>query len=334
MKSILNSHIFKLTALTAAMVIILSLMKLFGVAGLVSTGFITLTTTPAIRWLSFDVPYGILTAALGYDIDSQQSNYPIDWISLLAYTAARGYGNFDNNSMGHMQSAVARIQDGEDINDIADGLNKFDYFMRAYGAVLSGFVGMYEIITDEGAKRQYGLRVFSPIPKNFYYEHFDDFGNPRDYGYRRRHLGHDLFGEIGIPIIAIEDGIIEALGWNQYGGWRIGIRSLDNRRYFYYAHLRRDRPFANGLEIGMRVNAGDVIGFLGRSGYSTRENVDNISVPHLHLGLQIIFEGNEHEIWVDIYNLVRLLNKNRMPVYRDEDGEYQRSLNINNFPDY
>ena len=43
-------------------------------------------------------------------------------------------------------------------------------------------------------------------------------------------------GSIGTPIIAVESGTIEHLGWNQYGGWRIGIRSNDKKRYYYYAH--------------------------------------------------------------------------------------------------
>ena len=53
-------------------------------------------------------------------------------------------------------------------------------------------------------------------------------------------------GSIGTPIIAVESGIIEQLGWNQYGGWRIGIRSFDGKRYYYYAHLRKDHPYVEG----------------------------------------------------------------------------------------
>ncbi len=54
-------------------------------------------------------------------------------------------------------------------------------------------------------------------------------------------------GSIGTPVIAVEGGVVEALGWNQYGGWRIGIRSFDGQRYYYYAHLRRDHPFHTSL---------------------------------------------------------------------------------------
>lgn len=70
-------------------------------------------------------------------------------------------------------------------------------------------------------------------------------------------------GSLGAPIAAVEGGTVEALGWNRYGGWRVGIRSFDKKRYYYYAHLRKDAPFAPGLQVGDTVNAGDIIGFMG-----------------------------------------------------------------------
>ncbi len=71
-----------------------------------------------------------------------------------------------------------------------------------------------------------------------------------------------MMGLVGTPIIAIESGYVEALGWNRYGGWRIGIRSFDKKRYYYYAHLRQNRPYAEGLKEGDYVTAGgDVIGY-------------------------------------------------------------------------
>ena len=67
------------------------------------------------------------------------------------------------------------------------------------------------------------------------------------------------YGSIGTPIIAVESGYIEALGWNQYGGWRVGIRSFDGKRYYYYAHLRKNHPYAENLKESDSVKAGDVI---------------------------------------------------------------------------
>ena len=131
-----------------------------------------------------------------------------------------------------------------------------------------------------------------------------------------------MMGQVGTPIIAVESGYVEALGWNQYGGWRIGIRSFDKKRYYYYAHLRQNYPYQSNLEVGSVVTAGDVIGYLGRTGYSTKENTNNIDTPHLHFGLQLIFdesqkEGN-NEIWIDCYELIKFLHQNQSQVVKVE----------------
>lgn len=290
-----------------------------------------------IRWMDFEVPLAILKQAYKYDIESRGSETPLDFVQLLAYTAARGWGSFKGSGPSvAMDEVVQRLQNGERLNEITQDMKLYDFYLSAYEAVLGGFVGEYEIETESGPKRCYGLKVFSPIAKGFYFTHSDDFGNPRNYGYRRPHLGHDLFGSTGAPIISVEDGIVEAMGWNQYGGWRIGIRSLDGKRYYYYAHLRKDKPYSAGLELGGRVSAGDVIGYLGATGYSRRENISNIKVPHLHFGMQIIFDESQkdgkNQIWIDTYNIVRFLGINRMEVIRDADGEYKRGIYINNAP--
>ena len=130
------------------------------------------------------------------------------------------------------------------------------------------------------------------------------------------------YGSIGTPIIAVESGYIEALGWNQYGGWRVGIRSFDGKRYYYYAHLRKDHPYAKDLCEGQIVTAGDVIGYLGMTGYSSHENVNNINIPHLHFGVQLIFnevqkDGN-NQIWIDVYEIIKLLEKHKSPLLQQE----------------
>lgn len=140
-----------------------------------------------------------------------------------------------------------------------------------------------------------------------------------------------FFGSIGTPIIAVESGYVEALGWNQYGGWRIGIRSFDKKRYYYYAHLRKDHPYAKDLSEGQIVSAGDVIGYLGMTGYSPKENVNNINIPHLHFGIQLIFnevqkDGN-NQIWIDVYDIVEFLRKYSSSVYlaSPSTSDYERT---------
>ena len=177
--------------------------------------------------------------------------------------------------------------------------------------------------------RKYGLKAFSPIARYFPYEDYDDFGASRSYGYKRPHLGHDMMGQVGTPIIAVESGYVEAIGWNQYGGWRLGIRSFDKKRYYYYAHLRKNYPYHKSLKEGSIVQAGDVIGYMGRTGYSQTENTNNIEVSHLHFGLQLIFdesqkEGN-NEIWIDCYELMKFLALNRSETVKNQETkEYDR----------
>jgi murein DD-endopeptidase MepM/ murein hydrolase activator NlpD len=273
-----------------------------------------------IKWVDFGICYEALDKALKADIKSMDSEVKLDWIEILAYLASRYGGNFSRYKSKDMDDLITKLNNGESIENLTDKMKYYSYFHEAYTAVLGGFIGGYEIEVDDennpGQKKwvqKYGLKVFSPIARGYYYNHYDDFGNSRNYGFKRVHLGNDLMGSIGTPIIAVESGTIEALGWNQYGGWRIGIRSFDQKRYYYYAHLKKDHPYHNDLKVGDTVYAGDVIGYLGRTGYSTKENVNNIDTSHLHFGMQLIFDESQKEtvseIWIDVYRIVKLLSK-------------------------
>ena len=184
---------------------------------------------------------------------------------------------------------------------------------------------------------KYGLKSFFPLAKNFPYSDFDDFGVSRSYGFKRRHLGHDMMGQVRTPIIAVESGYVEALGWNQYGGWRIGIRSSDKKRYYYYAHLRKNYPFQSNLKEGSAVQAGDVIGYMGRTGYSSKENTNNIEESHLHFGLELVFDESQkesdHEIWINCYELVKFLRKNQCETVKvDGTKEWTRVYQTKDIP--
>lgn len=79
--------------------------------------------------------------------------------------------------------------------------------------------------------------------------------------------------------------------------------------------------------------AGDVIGYLGMTGYSTKENVNNINIPHLHFGIQLIFDESQkdgnNEIWIDVYQIIEFLRKNQSEVYKnEEEKEYYRKYDI------
>lgn len=283
-----------------------------------------------IKWVEFNVPSEALNKAYEYDVNTYGEEVHLDWVELLAYMGTVYGGDFSGYSDSDMEKFVNELQqEGGNIESLTKDMEYYDYYREAYGAVLDGMVGEYKIQeTDESSqgkkkwKKIYGLKAYHPIAKGFPYGDYDDFGVSRSYGYKRNHLGHDMMGQVGTPIIAVESGYVMELGWNQYGGWRIGVSSFDNKRYYYYAHLRQDFPYTKSLKEGSVVQAGDVIGYMGRTGYSTTENVNNIDTYHLHFGLQLIFdesqrEGN-NEIWVNPYGLVRFLYQNQSEVKRDD----------------
>lgn len=289
-----------------------------------------------IKWVDFKVTYEALDYAIKLDIKYHESERPVSFIELLAYTTAKNGNNFSRFKTSRLDAIIDKLNSGETMAQLSEGLKYYDYYLEAYTAILSGIVGEYEIEVDDELsetgkrwERKYGIKAFSPFAKGFYYRHYDDFGAGRSYGFNRKHLGHDMIGSVGTPIIAVEGGIIEQMGWNQYGGWRIGIRSKDKKRYYYYAHLRKNFPYNKDLKVGSVVQAGDVIGYLGRTGYSIKENVNNINVAHLHIGLQLIFDESQKEcyseIWIDVYPIMQLLYRNKSAVVKNEQTkEYRR----------
>jgi murein DD-endopeptidase MepM/ murein hydrolase activator NlpD len=96
-----------------------------------------------------------------------------------------------------------------------------------------------------------------------------------------RHEGTDIFAEPGTPVRAVLGGRVEAAGWNFYAGWRVGIRG-DDGRYWFYAHLASPPQ----LPVGIRVNAGEVIGSVGNTGYGDDPGHKDEFVPHLHIGIR------------------------------------------------
>lgn len=289
-----------------------------------------------IKWVDFKLTDSAMRKAMKLDIDSFNKDKHLNWLEMLAVLGAKYGGDFTKFKESDLISLAKRLSDGEKIEDISKDLKYYSYYLEAYTAVLGEFLGEYELQDDSADgtyTKKYGLKAFSPIAKGYGYSHYDDFGNSRSYGYKRKHLGHDMMGSVGTPIIAIESGTVEAIGWNQYGGWRIGIRSFDQKRYYYYAHLRKNHPYPADLSVGHTVKAGDVIGYLGMTGYSSKENVNNIDTPHLHMGIQLIFDESQKdgngEIWIDCYEIAKFLSQNSSAVVKNElTNEYQRKYDF------
>ncbi len=280
-----------------------------------------------IKWVDFNVTKTALNDTLKYDIQTHKTDSHVSWIALLAYLAVKNGGNFSGYKTSQFTSLAEKLKNNKDTRTLSGNEKLYDYYFESYSAVLSGLVGEYTV----NGETKYGFCGFSPFAKGFYYGHSDDFGASRSYGYKRKHLGHDMMAGVGTPIVAVESGYVECAGWNRYGGWRIGIRSFDGKRYYYYAHLRKNHPY-NDIYEGKIVNAGEVIGYLGMTGYSTVENTNNINIPHLHIGLQLIFDESQkdgiNQIWLDLYQLINFLENYRSEVYYDSEKKEYYAKNV------
>ncbi len=141
----------------------------------------------------------------------------------------------------------------------------------------------------------------------------DSWNDLRKYGGRRRHEGTDIMAKNNLrgyyPIISITDGTVEKLGWLEQGGYRVGIRAPSGG-YFYYAHLDSYAPF---LSVGDKIIAGQLLGFMGDSGYGKEGTVGQFDV-HLHLGIYVQTEAGEMS--VNPYAILCMLEKNRSSFIR------------------
>ncbi len=313
-------------------------MKAWLFIGLMLLSMVVPAGAEPIKWVDFQVPYESLEYAMEQDIKSFDQEKHISWIDSLALAACRTGGKC---GLAAVKKAVGDLKDGKAPAELlGENAKYYSYYHKAYSAALGGLLGSYAIQTGEGWVASYGLKAFSPIASGYGYSHCADFGAGRSYGFKRKHLGNDLMGALGTPIVAVEGGVVEALGWNRYGGWRVGIRSFDSKRYYYYAHLKKDAPFAPGLELGTMVQAGDLLGFMGRTGYSDKQNTNNIETVHLHFGMQLIFDESQKEcnseIWIDVYDIVRLLSRHRCSYQKTAEGWQRlypyRDLDVDDYP--
>ncbi len=88
---------------------------------------------------------------------------------------------------------------------------------------------------------------------------------------RRPHTGVDYAASAGTPVYSVGEGIVIEKGWDHKGGGNY-IKIRHNGTYTtLYMHLQ---GFAKGLRTGMKVQQGDLIGYVGSTGMSTGPHLD------------------------------------------------------------
>lgn len=102
----------------------------------------------------------------------------------------------------------------------------------------------------------------------------DSWGAPRMVGtqYAHWHEGTDIMAAAGTPLVASEHGVISRTSSSTLGGISVYLRG-DSGIEYYYAHLS---SYAPETRAGLRVRAGDVIGYVGDTGNARGGS------PHVH----------------------------------------------------
>lgn len=161
----------------------------------------------------------------------------------------------------------------------------------------------------------WGELVWFPVPESDCNENATTaFENTwmaeRTYGGKRNHEGTDLMASVDeagyYPVVSMTDGVVEQVGWLEKGGWRIGVRSLKGN-YYYYAHLA---SYAREWEPGDPIQAGDILGYMGDSGYGPEGTTGQFPV-HLHVGIYVPL-GADQEMAVNPYWMLRYLEQKKL----------------------
>lgn len=158
--------------------------------------------------------------------------------------------------------------------------------------------------------------TYFPVPEaldddDAFISYQDSWQYARDYGGVRGHEGCDLMAAVQkrgyYPIVSASDGTVEKMGWLPLGGYRIGIRSPGGV-YYYYAHLA---DYEDGITIGCSITAGQLIGYMGDTGYSEIEGTTGNFPIHLHFGMYLNNEAGE-EVSYNTYYLLKILEKRKL----------------------
>jgi len=252
---------------------------------------------------TYDVPWALLAAIDRYAELTKSKQDKRDHPAYGFYFQSSAWSGIDNPNIMDTNPMTIRLFQGLGVDANHDGLAlPWDETDRV--AVLARWldsvsgegddatavwdlfqdpIAMDRIYAFENIFGKYGLnpkdRCF-PISKKYNYTVKHSFGAARSFGGRRSHEGVDIFAGYGTPVLACSYGYVELMGWNRLGGWRIGVRDADNF-YYYYAHMS---AFSKGLHQGDLVKPGEVIGYVGSTGYGPPGTSGKFP-PHLHFGI-------------------------------------------------
>jgi murein DD-endopeptidase MepM/ murein hydrolase activator NlpD len=189
-----------------------------------------------------------LIKVLGYDVDFKQKVRPGDNMEMFFETKVEDDGAEKVGELLYVSMTV--------------GGEQYKYYRYR---TAEGFLDFYN---DRGANaRKFLLQV--PVKTGRFTSGFGYRRHPL-LGIRKMHTGVDWAAPIGTPIIAAGSGVIEEAGRHGGNGNYVRIRHSNGYKSAY-SHMHK---FGPGIVKGIKVQQGQVIGYVGTTGFSTG--------PHLH----------------------------------------------------
>jgi len=134
----------------------------------------------------------------------------------------------------------------------------------------TGHVDFY----DETGKSAKKFLLRKPVPNGKFRSKFGMRRHPISRVFKL-HGGVDWSAPRGTPILAAGNGVIKKLGWRGGNGRFTSIKHANG----YETSYSHQTAYAKGMREGVRVRQGQVIGYVGSTGYSTG--------PHLHYEVKV-----------------------------------------------
>ncbi|WP_051530015.1 LysM peptidoglycan-binding domain-containing protein [Anoxybacteroides tepidamans] len=201
-------------------------------------------------------------------------------------TPSTGTGGTTTPSTSTPTAVTYTVQPGDSLYSIATKYGTTVQQIKTLNNLSSDtiYVGQVLKITDGALPKPAApdrlQDALFPLKAGTYKPFGDTFGDSRQYGGERVHEGVDIIAPKGTPIYSSTDGTIVRKGWSDLGGWRLTVKTNEGV-YIYYAHMQN---YATGIEQGQVVKKGQLIGYVGDSGYGPVGTTGKF-VAHLHFGM-------------------------------------------------
>jgi murein DD-endopeptidase MepM/ murein hydrolase activator NlpD len=171
-----------------------------------------------------------------------------------------------------------KVKKGDTIEKLAGGYKIADVSIRDANGLIRDELEAESVIFLPGAKlpademeKALGMLFIRPVKGGWISSGYGTRRDPFNLS-RSFHPGIDIALPYGTTIVAVRSGTVDFAGWNGGYGQMVSVKHSDGYTSIY-GHMQR---FI--VSRGQSVRAGQVIGYVGSTGYSTG--------PHLHLELR------------------------------------------------